>query len=242
MESRFGLVPALVLAIGLTLCGWFVGKGFLDSRLSNRHVVVKGVSEREVEADIGFWPIKFVSTDDNLTAAQIKIKKSLQTVTEFLIRQGIDSSSIELQNLEVTDRLANQYGSGNVLSRYIITQSLIVRTKSPMLLKKASQKISQLVDAGVVLASNYGPQSSPIYVFTGLNTIKPEMIAEATANARKSAEQFAKDSQSKLGGIRYANQGIFVILPRNQAPGIMEENEYYKKVRVVTTLTYFLQD
>lgn len=242
MENKFGIVPALLLAIGLGISGWFIGSGFFESRLANRHVVVKGVSEREVEANIGFWPIKFVSTDDNLSQAQSKIKQSLKTVTKFLIDNGIDSSWIELQKLEVTDRLANQYGSGYVQSRYIITQSIIVRTEKPLLLKKASQKIGQLVDSGVVLASSYGPESGPIYVFTGLNDIKPEMISEAITNAKMSASQFAKDSDSKLGGIKYANQGMFVILPRNQVPGIMEENEYYKKVRVVTTLTYFLED
>ncbi len=242
MDSKNTILSALVVALGLSISGWFIGKGFTESRLANRQVVVKGVSERDVESDIGFWPIKFVSTDDNLSRAQVKIKESLKKVTAFLIENGIDSSWIELQKLEVTDRLANQYNTGYVKSRYIITQSIIVRTNEPLLLKKASQKISQLVDRGVVLASNYGPQSSPIYIFTGLSQIKPEMIAEATANARQSAEQFAKDSQSRLGGIRYANQGVFVILPRNQVPGIMEENEYYKKVRVVTTLTYFLED
>ena len=82
----------------------------------------------------------------------------------------------------------------------------------------------------------------PTFLFTRLNEIKPPMIAEATASARQAAEQFAKDSQSRLGSIRQANQGVFVILPRDQAPGASEESQRVKTVRVVTTVEYYLRD
>ncbi|ACF14261.1 protein of unknown function DUF541 [Chloroherpeton thalassium ATCC 35110] len=242
MENKSFHVAAFLLAVGLILGGWFIGNGFVKSRMADRYVTVKGVSERDVEADIGLWPIRFVSTDDNLALAQSKIKKSRDAIMDFLERYGIRVESVEVQKLEVNDALANQYVSGQIQSRYIITQTLMVRTKNPELFRKASQKIGELVDAGVILPATYGPESGPIYLFTRLNDIKPEMIVEATATARESALQFAKDSGSELGGIRRAYQGVFVIQPRNPAPGVMEESEFSKTVRVVSTVEYYLED
>ena len=160
----------------------------------------------------------------------------------FLERHGIDPASAEVQALEVNDRLANAYGDGRHQSRYIISQSLMVRSSDPQLVAQASQKVSELVDAGVVLSMGGGPYNGPTYLYTRLNDIKPEMIAEATANARAAAEQFAKDSSSRLGHIRQANQGVFVILPRDQAPGISEGSQLRKTVRVVSTLEYLLEE
>jgi hypothetical protein len=105
----------------------------------------------------------------------------------------------------------------------------------------AGQRLSQLVDAGIVLSSDFGP-GGPVYLFTKLNDIKPEMIAEATRNAREAAEQFAKDSGARIGGIRRANQGLFEILPRDRAPQLTEETQVEKTVRVVSTVDYLLAD
>ena len=111
-----------------------------------------------------------------------------------------------------------------------------------MLLENVSQKVGDLVDQGIVLeGDNYGPGSRPSYLFTGLNQLKPEMIAEATENARKSAEKFAADSGARIGGIRKANQGIFQILARDRAPGVYEQNQLHKTVRVVSTIEYYLK-
>jgi hypothetical protein len=103
--------------------------------------------------------------------------------------------------------------------------------------------VGELVSAGVVLSSSrtgFGP-SGPTFLFTKLNDLKPNMLAEAAANARQAAEQFANDSHSRLGGIRQANQGLFVIMPRNQAPGVTEGTEVSKTVRVVSTVQYYLR-
>lgn len=231
---------SLILALGLALAGWFVGDGFRKSRLPERYVTVKGISEREVTADLALWPIRFVATSDVLSEAQARIQASQETILAFLAQQGIPRAAVEVNRLEVNDLLANPYRSGPVESRYIITQTLMVRTAQPETIAQASQDVGQLVKAGVVLSSEGGWGRGPTYLFTRLNELKPPMIAEATANAREAAQQFAADSQSRLGAIRRANQGVFVILPRDQAPGVEESGQMYKTVRVVSTIEYDL--
>jgi hypothetical protein len=128
-------------------------------------------------------------------------------------------------------------------ARYIIRQTLVVRSADVDKVQAASQRVPELVRNGVVLSSGqeYGG-GGPTFVFTGLNTLKPAMIAEATARARQGAEQFARDANSTLSGIRTASQGVFEILPRDQAAGITEESQVRKRVRVVTTVVYGLDD
>jgi hypothetical protein len=231
-----------LLALGIAVAGWFVGDGFFKGRAADRFVTVKGVSERDVTADVALWPLRFVSTHDDLKQAQATIKQSHQKALAFLERHGIDSGASEVQKLEVNDRLANPYRSGPMQSRYIITETLMVRTDDPGTVDKASQAVGELVDQGVVLSSAGGPASGPTFLFTRLSELKPEMIAEATAEARRAAEQFAKDSGSEIGAIRRANQGVFVILARDRAPGIMEGSQLHKTVRVVSTIEYYLKD
>ena len=236
--SGFG---ALVLASGLALAGWFVGDGIVSSRRADRYVTVKGVSEREVKADIALWPLGFVATHDDLSTAQKQAETSKNAILDFIRRHGIDDAHVELQGLRANDVLANPYNRGPVKSRYIVGQTVMVRSEDPELVRSASQDVSELVAAGVVLSSE-GRSSGPTFLFTGLTALKPEMIAEATANARRAAEQFAKDSESRLGAIRSANQGVFVILPRDRAPGIRENQQLHKTVRVVSTLQDYLED
>jgi len=234
---------AVVLALGIVAGGWFVGQGFVTARTADRSVTVKGVAERVVTADIGLWPLRFVATDDVMSAAQSRLESQRRAVMAFLRRQGTDSTMTELQGLEVVDTRANPYGGQTAASRYIVSMSIMVRSDDPARIQAASQQVGELLDAGVVLSSGSGGGfgGGPTFLFTRLNDLKPEMIAEATASARKAAEQFAKDSKSALGGIRRANQGVFEILPRDQAPGIMESTQLQKTLRVVTTIDYLLR-
>ncbi len=243
IASERTVVSALILGLGLALGGWFVGHGFAVGRGTDRFVTVKGVSERQVEADLALWPLKVLSTDNDLGRAQARIDQDVDRILEFLIEQGIDTALAERQDLQVTDVLANPYREGAASNRFIVTQTVMVRSDQPELVLTASQHVGELVEAGVVLSSgqDYGP-GGPTFVFSRLNDLKPEMIAEATANARAAAEQFALDSRSSLAGIRRANQGVFVILPRDQAPGVYEQSQVYKTVRVVSTIEYFLKD
>jgi hypothetical protein len=242
MKNGTSIWTAAVVSVGVALSGWFIGNGFFQGRAADRFVTVKGVSERDVKANIALWPLSFVSTDDELTRAQAKIKESYEKVLDFLERHGIDPATAEVQKLEVTDRLADPYRTGPVPSRYIIAETVMVRTDTPETVAKASQAVGELVDGGVVLSSRVGPNSGPTFLFSGLSELKPEMIAEATAKARRAAEQFAKDSGSEIGRIRRANQGVFVILPRDRAPGVVEGSQLNKTIRVVSTIEYYLKD
>ncbi len=242
MKNGLSLAGAAILALGLAVAGHGVGRGLARFRAADRYVSVKGLAEREVLADVALWPLRFSATNDDLALAQARIKRGQEATLAFLQRHGIDASQVELQNLEVTDILANPYrGSGPIESRFIILQTLMVRTSEPEKVEAASQAVGELVEAGVVLTSEGGPTLGPTYLFTKLNDLKPEMIKEATANARRAAEQFASDSGSRLGGIRTANQGTFVILARDQAPGVTEESQRHKLVRVVSTIEFMLE-
>jgi len=233
----------VVLAIGIAVGGWAAGQGFVRARLGDRYVTVKGISEREVTADLAIWPLRLVVADNDLGRAQSRMQSYVAEVFGFLVRQQIDTSQVTLQSFDVVDALANEYRTGGMAgNRYIIRQVVVVRSDAPARVQAASQRVSELVNAGVVLSSGseYG-SGGPTFIFRGLNDLKPEMIAEATARAREGAERFAADSRSRLGGIRRGNQGVFEILPRDQAQGITEGSQVAKIVRVVTTVDYILR-
>lgn len=238
------LVRAIILALGVSIGGLLAGMGFARGRTADRYVTVKGISEREVQADLAIWPLRIVAASDDLGAANAQLQTSLQKIREFLSTRQIDPTQAQLQDFSVTDAQTNQY-SGNVTagSRFVIRQTVVVRSTRPELIRAASQRVSELVSAGVVLSSGgeYG-SGGPTFVFTGLNKLKPQMIGEATARARESAEQFARDSRSGIGGIRRASQGVFEILPRDQAEGISEASQIVKTVRVVSTIDYALDN
>jgi len=240
--SRTPLFVALIVALGLVLAGGAIGRGFSEARLADRYVSVKGVAEREVNADLALWPIPFVAADDDLTLAQARIDQTTRRIRSFLAAQGLDTTQARLAGLRVTDRQANPYQAGEAGRRFIVRQTIILRSTEPEKVLAASQRVGQLVESGVVLSSGeeYGT-GGPTFLFTKLNEIKPAMIAEATGRAREAAEQFARDAQSRLGGIRRANQGVFVILARDQAPGVSEESQLQKVVRVVATVDYYLK-
>jgi len=241
--DSYRTIGGALLAAGLIGAGALIGRGFTESRLGDRYVTVKGVAEQEVKADLALWPIQFSAADNDLGQAQARITESTRRTLAFLAAEGLDTSQARLQALKVTDRQANPYQPAGAGSRFIISQTLILRSTDPERVRAASQRVGELVRAGVVLSSGpeYGP-AGPSFLFTKLNDIKPAMIANATGRAREAAEQFARDAKSRLGGIRRASQGVFVILPRDQAAGISEESQVEKTVRVVTTVDYYLKD
>ena len=237
------VVRTALLALGFALGGWFIGHGFAGARASDRYVTVKGVSEREARADLALWPLRLVAGDNELVRAQSRIAFGVRAVRAFLARNGVDTSQVELQGYTVADAYANQYRSADeVTSRFVINQTVMVRSDRPEVVAAAAQKVDELVQAGVVISSGGDFGSGPTFLFTRLNSLKPQMIAEATARAREAAEQFARDSRASLGGIRRATQGMFEILPRDQAPGVDEGSQLAKTVRVVSTVEYFLRD
>ena len=242
MRQSWTLLSAAIMAVGVVIGGWFIGNGFAQGRRADRFVEVKGLAERNVRADLALWPLQFVTTSNDLSQAQATIERDIHLTYAFLARHGVDTGQVQRQNLQVTDVMANPYRQGPVTARYIVSQQLMVRSGKPETVLAASQQVGELVQSGVVLGGEGGPSStSPTYLFTKLNDFKPAMIGEATANARAAAEKFAADSKSSLGGIRQANQGLFSILPRDQAPGISEESQIDKTIRLVSTVDYYLE-
>lgn len=236
-------LAAAVLAVGLIVGGYLVGAGFARMRTADRTVSVKGVAEREAKADLAIWPLRLVVTDDDLGRANAALERNVQQVRAFLRNQGLDSTAAEVSVQEFRVEDARTVGGYSNTARYIIRQTLVVRSADVDRVLTASQRVPELVRDGVVLSSGqeYGG-GGPTFVFTRLNDLKPAMIAEATARAREGAEQFAKDSRSSLSGIRSASQGVFEILPRDQAEGISEASQVTKRVRVVSTVVYGLND
>jgi hypothetical protein len=241
-NGKLSLALALAgafVAIGVAAGGYLLGKQIYDSRIGDRFVTVKGLAEREVTADLALWPLKVSATGDELVSVQAKIDGDVAQIASFLAERGFAPGEVQPQRIEVTDLLAQTYrqeGAGE--NRYIIAQTVMVRTANVALVEEIAREVGELVKRGVVLSDGSGPT----YIFTGLNQVKPAMIAEAMANARAGAEQFATDSNSRVGGIRRANQGVFVILPRDETEGVWEPTQLNKKVRVVSTIDYYLVD
>lgn len=242
-DRRLPWLPSLLLALGIILGGWLAGQGIAQVRAADRYVTVKGVSERPIRADLAIWPLSIVVADNDLGRAQAQVAGNVRKIRDFLARHGIDTAQTSLQDFQVTDANANQYQPpGGVVSRFVVKQTVMVRSDRPDTVLAASQRLNELVEAGVVFSSGGEfAATGPSFIFTKLNDFKPAMIAEATARAREAAEQFARDSRSRIGGIRRANQGVFEILPRDQASGIREESQVEKTLRVVTTVEYLLE-
>jgi hypothetical protein len=239
-------IAAVILAAGIALAGMLAGNGLARARAADRVVTVKGVTEREVRADLAIWPLHLVAADNDLTTAHKRLDSSIAGVRQFLGAQGLDTNGVSLSGFSVNDAQANEYASerraGN---RFILKETLIVRSTDVDKILAASQRVGDLASAGVNFTSGQeGGESGggPTFIFSGLNKLKPQMIAEATARAHEAADQFAHDSHSTLGGIRQANQGVFEILPRDDAPGITEGSQVSKRVRVVSTVDYFLKN
>jgi len=246
-ESAGGsfLPLGVLLALGLIVGGWVLGSQIKATRLADRYVTVKGLVERTVKSDLAIWPISYKEAGDDLALLYAKTESDKKTILQFLSEQGIQSSEIELGVVRVVDTQANEYGGGNrAPHRYIVQQQVTVRTSRVDQVAAAAQKTMQLLQKGIVLNSD--PGQGLAYKFTGLNAIKPDMITEATRNARAAADRFAADSGSKVGSIRQANQGTFSILPADQGGGAGEEGyanadaSLMKTVRVVTSVQYYL--
>ncbi|MGE0407390.1 MAG: SIMPL domain-containing protein [Candidatus Korobacteraceae bacterium] len=248
-EHRGTALLGGLLAIGLILGGWVLGAQIKATRLADRYVTVRGLVERTVKADLAIWPISYKQAGDDLSLVYAATESDRQAILRFLSEQGIQSSEIELGLVRVVDTQANEYGGGNrAPRRYIVEQQITVRTARVDQVSAAAQKTSLLLQKGIVLNTN--PGQGLAYKFTGLNAIKPDMITEATRNARAAADRFAADSGSRVGSIRQANQGVFSILAADRGSdgggeyggGFDADSSLMKTVRVVTTVQYYLEE
>lgn len=236
------LLSALFLAAGVALSGWFVATALVESRAPLRTVTVKGLSEQNVKADLGFWPLRFVATGPTLEDARTRLASHERSVRAFLADQGFEPAEIGVQNITVEDRFAGYNANATRDDvRFVLTEDMLVTSTNVDLLAAAARSIADLLRSGVVFSSDAW-SAGPSFSFTGINDLKSEMLTEATARARETAEQFATESGANVGDIKTANQGVFQVLPAVEIPNDRPEKQIDKRVRVVTTITYFLVD
>ena len=206
MKALNKALPGLCIGIGLIVMGCLLSHGIITVKDRDRIVTVKGLAEREVKADRVIWPLVFKEIGNDMTSIYNAVNKKNEIVCDFLKNNGINDNEISIAAPQIIDKV----------------RELI------------SRQVDLLKQGVAIIDGDY--RYTTQYSFTGLNDIKPEMIEEATVAARLAAEKFAKDSDSKLGKIRRANQGQFVISNRD------ENTPYIKEVRVVTTIDYYLKD
>ncbi len=243
-NSGRNILIAAIVAIGIIGGGFFAGNGFYRSRMADRYVTVKGLSEKDVSADLAVWNLKIAATGDELASVQDKVELDHAELMAFLEKSGIPKEEISARQVSVTDLMAQQYRSERAgESRFIITSSVTVRSNDVNKIRDLAGRTGEIIRKGLVLADDTGPS----YIFTKLNEIKPAMIAEATKNARSAAEQFAADSGSRVGKIRRAYQGVFSIeardgssIPSDGYMGDANSRAIDKKIRVVSTVDYYL--
>ena len=225
----------ICIMLGLMFLGAMMPVAVKVMRSSNRTVYVKGLCEREVKADKVIWPITFKVMSNDNQQLYAEIARQQEEVLRFLQRNGIAGEEVSVANPAISDKFANEYGDNNRVYRYIATSVITVCSSQVDLVRLLMSRQSELLTKNVLIAENNW--ENPVeFTYEALNDIKPEMIEEATRNAREAAEKFAKDSGSKLGKISDASQGTFTISNRDQ------NTPYIKKVRVVTSVSYYLKN
>lgn len=229
------VIAAGVLAVGLVGLGLCVRSGLDSFSARDRVVDVRGLCEREVPANHVTWPIVSKEVGNELQTLYAKVSATNNTIVSFLKANGIDESEISISAPQMVDVQANMYVSQDVRYRYNLTTVVTVSSSKVDQVRSLISRQGELMKEGVaVVQGDYDNRT--IYEYTELNTIKPEMIAQATENAREAAKKFAEDSDSKIGKIKSARQGQFTIEDRDPY------TPYIKKVRVVTSLAYYLED
>ena len=221
--------------LGLSSLGYLLANAAVKVKEYERSVTAKGLSEREYIADIIIWPIQFTAANNDLSQLYKLVDASSLKIKRFLLKKGIKEKEISFSSPVLTDKSAQQYGNAKAEFRYAAMQTVTVYSEDIKRVREMMNSLSELGRSGIAFTgNNYKSQTK--YIFTRLNEVKPEMIEEATKQARVVAQKFAADSQSKLGKIRKASQGQFSISARDQ------NNPHIKKVRVVSTVEYYLSD
>jgi len=241
-DSRAVLLGAVaIFAFGLTTSGYALGDGLRRSKMAeHRTVTVRGVSERNVTADLATWSVGFSHQGSDLGSVQQSVDDQARAVRAFFQRSGfrpgeITDTDVSLNREQPRDKDGKPVGP----QRLTVSRSIQLRTNDVMRVRAAYTHQAELLRDGVELSG-----SSVTYTFTGLNALKPAMIGEANKNARQSAEQFARDSGAQVGRIKTASQGYFSVGARDGEDcddcGSAGGSSPFQKVRVVTTIDYDL--
>jgi uncharacterized protein len=250
MGRTGSIILGICILAGLVLGGLFLGRSVERFNKEVRYISVKGFAEREVKADLVIWAIKLRTADNDLLAGNQAMEASKTKVLEFLTRNGISNKEIIQRDLTVTDKQANEYGGNNTERfRYIIEETIEIRSTNVENVQKVSRMTNELLNAGVALSTKSDWSGAGLrFMFTKLNDIKPGMLTEAIQNAKKAAEQFTQESNTDLGKLRKASQGLFSIDDRDNFGTQVEGGGYaagtsdlYKKVRVVINVEYSIE-
>jgi len=230
------LIPGVFVFLGLAVLGYLLGDAAIRYKEFERTVTVKGLAEQEYPADIVIWPIQFTIAKNDLGELYDAIEVSSNMIRQYLEDNGIKPSEISLSTPVITDKSAQSYGNARQAEfRYTAVQVVTVYSSNIDQVHRVLSGLAQLGKQGIAFTGgNY--DTRPEYIFTRLNEIKPAMIEQATTRAREVALKFAKDSKSKLGKIKRASQGQFSIAARDK------NNPHIKRVRVVSTVEYYLSD
>ncbi|MTI87741.1 MAG: SIMPL domain-containing protein [Balneolaceae bacterium] len=235
-NNRNFWILGISIFLGLTALGYLLGNAAITFKEYERSVTVKGLSEQEHTADIVIWPIQFTEASNSLSSIYASLETSEKKVQNFLIENGIHEDEISVSTPSVTDKSAQQYGGAQSPEfRYVANQTVTVYSAKVLEVRAVMDELAELGKQGVALTGDQY-QARTEYLFNSLNDIKPQMIEESTKEARKVAQKFAEDSNSELGKIKTAYQGQFSIRPRDK------NNPHIKKIRVVSTVVYYLSD
>ena len=250
-DSRPILIAALIvgicLLVGLTAAGYYVGRGTARFKSEAHTVTVKGLVEKEVKADEAVWTLSLRRASDDLRDVHTRVSADREAVNIYLQKQGFKESEITRQPIRTVDKLARDYGQpqANERLRYLVTTAVVVRTANIELVQKSLGSTEQLLKAGVILdGEREGNAANPRYTVSKFNDLRPQLLAEATKNARTIAQQFAADSGAAVGKIHSANQGSIQIFGSD---GNDESGPYsptstpVKKIRVVSTFEFELR-
>ena len=234
-NHKSALILGVCIFLGLAFLGYFLGNSLIKFKEYERTVTVKGLSEKEYPADIALWPIHFSSANNELAGLYASIEKDTNDIIDFLKDNGFETQEITISPPSIMDKLSQGYEKSKIEFRYTATQTITVYSQKIKDVRVTMNKLATLGKKGIVFTGN-SYENSTEYLFTRLNDIKPIMVEEATTKAREVAEKFAKDSNSKLGKIKKAGQGQFSINDRDK------NNPHIKKIRVVSTVEYYLSD
>lgn len=228
-------IEAAILAVGLALLGIFIYNGINSLSKRDRTVSVRGLAEKEVKADRVIWPLVYKTVGNDIGGIYSDVSNANNKIKAFLVRNGISADEISVGAPQVNDLWTNEYNDNRNRERYTARSVITVTSSDVDKVRALIVRTGELLKEGIAIAPNdYGTQIQ--YSFTSLNKIKPKMIEEATKNAREAAEKFAKDSDSRLGKIKSASQGLFTIDNRD------ENTPFIKEVRVVTMVNYYLDN
>lgn len=226
---------SLIIAAAIVIAGAMLPVAVAQFKSYDRTVDVKGLCEKEVQADKVIWPLAYKVMSNDLTDALRQVEQQNAIIVRFLKDGGLSEGEISIKAPEISDKYASEYGNNDRVFRYLLSNVITICSSQVDVVLDLQSRVSELMKSGVVLNGDRWDNPTQ-FKFEALNDIKPAMIEQATANAREAAQKFAQDSGSKLGKIKSATQGTFSIEDRDS------NTPHIKKVRVVTYVTYYLKN